>query len=232
MSFSGLAKVQDTEDSPYRNVCYILAQYSDGHISHSSGILVGFNLVLVSAHGVYDDKHGGFAKSVTVSPGAYLDANGKLVQPLGSANKTGIRAPSGWINLKNDAYDWALVGLDKSFTTYQIYGYAQDYTKAINRNITIMGYPQNADSIYYSKGRITGTTDGASDASHVGLWTTSATSQSGMSGGPVIDEATGAVIGIIKGEAYNIIGISKGNVSVPFTEFVVNTIKSYKEDLK
>lgn len=232
LTSSSLNKVQNTEDSPYRNVCYILAQYSDGHLSHSTGVLVGFNLVLVSAHGVYDNEHGGFATSITVAPGAYLDSNGNLQMPLGSAQNTGIRAPSGWVNSKKDSYDWALVGLNRSFTTYQIYGYAKDYTQAVNRNITIMGYPQGGDGIYYSSGTITGTTDGASNISNRGLWTTSATSQAGMSGGPVIDEATGAVIGIVKGEANNIFGMSLGNVSVPLTELVINTIKSYKEDLQ
>jgi len=91
-----------------------------------------------------------------------------------------------------------------------------------------MGYPESANQMYYSTGNITGTTNNMSNEANRGLWTSSASSQAGMSGGPVIDDATGAVVGIVKG----VLNSNGTNVDVPLSELVINTIRAYKEDLQ
>ena len=84
---------------------------------------------------------------------------------------------------------------------YQKCGYVPDYTQATNKDIRLIGYPgvegKGATAFKTSIGQITGTTDNLFINDKVkNLWTLSAKCDGGMSGGPIIEESNGVVIGI------------------------------------
>ena len=64
-----------------------------------------------------------------------------------------------------------------------------------------------------------------SDNRYKELWTTSATSLDGMSGGPMFDLNTATVIGVVKGKTSSLFG---SNVCVPITKQLNDLIKEYK----
>lgn len=214
--------VFNVTQAPYKYSCIIISRFPDGTGVASSGILVGKNIVLASGHGVYEHEHGGEATSVMVGVGTYYTSNGEMKCQFGSYYKKRMILDSAWVNDQKDIGDWALITLPEDFDSYQLTGYAPDYKKAIGRSIRILGYP--GERFCTSTGTITGTTDNLSNERSRGLWTTSACSEKGMSGGPLIDEATGAVIGIVKGKDKLIFG---NNADVPLRKLIIDAIHTY-----
>ena len=207
--------------APYKCACILSVEFPNGRRETSSGILVNKNVVLTSAHGVNKSEYGGSAKSIIVYVGAYYDA-GILKFTQGVGYKKQIIIHNDWAEKQLPKADWALVTLTENFEIYQTCGYSNDYTKSPGRSVTIIGYPDGKD-FCYSKGKITGTTDYKWNEADRGLWTTSAKTVKGMSGGPVIDDSTGVVIGVVKGEdEWN-----RENVDVPLTKLIINAIKTY-----
>ena len=56
--------------APYSAVCYLRAEWSDGSATRASAVIVGVNDVLTALHAVYDTTRGGWARKVTIVPGA------------------------------------------------------------------------------------------------------------------------------------------------------------------
>lgn len=224
---SGLEPVSDFSVSllPYRNMCYIFSTFPDGYLYGSSGTLVSKNVVLASAHGVYNNEHGGKATSVLVAIGAYMDS-GKVIAQSGVYQRKMIVLHEDWTAREYESADWSLIVLPEEFhaISYQGYGYSTDYTQSTGRNITLIGYP-GGTRFCYSKGQITGTTNYKWNEANKGLWTTSAASENGMSGGPVIDDNTGVVIGIIKGKEK----LTGTNVSIPLNKTITDAIQAYSK---
>lgn len=210
--------------APYKYSCLIESAFPSGDTIASSGILVGKNIVLASGHGVYDSKRGGSATNVRVKVGAYYTSTGESKYQSGMYQKENIIIHKDWAENGLDKADWALITIPTTFDSYQKCGYASDYTRVMERKITLLGYP--GKQFCCSKGQITGTTDYKWNEANKGLWTTSAQSDHGMSGGPAIDDETGAVIGVIKGKDTPIIG---SNAVVPLTKVVIDAIKTYSK---
>ncbi len=221
---SGLSDVSmfSITQVPYKYSCMIISRFPNGKGLATSGILVGKNIVLASGHGVYMHDWGGEATSVMVGVGTYYTSDGKMETQYPSCYKKRMILDTAWVNDKKDSGDWALITLPDNYDSYQLTGYAPDYTKAIGRSIRLLGYP--GERFCTSTGTITGTTDDSqSDERYRGLWITSAQSEEGMSGGPMIDEATGAVIGVVKGKERK----SFKNVEVPLRKFIIDAIATY-----
>lgn len=115
--------------------------------------------------------------------------------------------------------------LQNDYTSCQKFGYATDYTQVIGRSVTTAGYPKETLTMNFSCGEITGTTDNKWDEANKGLWKLSTSATDGMSGGPVMDNETGAVIGLINGIDKT---ITHETVAVPLTEFIFNLINQYR----
>lgn len=211
--------------SPYSYCCVILSHFPNGETMQSSGILLGKNVVLTCAHGVYDHDRGGNANSVIISVGAYFNSSEQFIIQHGTTTRKQMVLHKDWVNDQKGTADWALVILKDHyiFNSYPRYGYAPDYTQVIGRTIDLVGYP--GQQFVFSKGTITGTTDNFSDDRYKGLWTTSATSLPSMSGGPMFDVKTGAVIGVVKGKISSLFG---ANVCNPITQELNDLIKEYK----
>lgn len=185
--------------APYRTICFIYATFPDGKSFGSTGTLVGSNVVLASGHGICDPDHGGMATKITVSPEFYHNDDGQHY-PFGIAQSTSRWMASGWQNDFKPEYDWSLICLNKSFPYTQSYGYAPNYSDLINRKIRAIGYIQEVPppNEVWNMYTATGTLTGASERQI--QYTISV--QDGNSGGPIIDEATGAVIGVINNTTY------------------------------
>lgn len=224
---SGITSIPDNMAvlSPYKYCCIISSRFPDGTTMQSSGILLGKDVVLTSAHGVYNHDHGGNSNSIIICVGAYYNSAGKLIVQQGTTNRKQLVMKRSWIDDQKDTSDWALIILEDKYilNSYPTYGYAPDYTKAVDRTIDLVGYP--GEKFVFSQGKITGTTDYKWDDRYKGLWTTSASSSGGMSGGPMFDVQTGAIIGIVKGKSAPFLG---SNVCTPITEDLSNIIKEYK----
>lgn len=206
--------------APCKNMCLISADFPDGTGMNSSGILIAKNLVLASGHGVYNHEHGGAATSVKIEAGAYYSGS-SWVSQQGVVYWQSAVVSEGWVNDQLRSGDWSLIILpsDSGITSYQTVGYVADFTQAKGKDITLIGYPELVFS--YSAGQITGTTNTTLMGTQwKNLWTTSATSAQGMSGGPVLQDADKVVIGVVEGSR-NIIGT---NLCVPLTKEIGDII--------
>lgn len=177
--------VTNTTDSPYRNVCQLTVTYSDGSVAVASGTLVYFNVLLTAGHVVYSHGHG-WATRIDVTPGR----KGREL-PLGSTWATSMTTSNNWINDRNYDYDWAIVDLKDSFSTWQLYACYQSPNVATGRTVQAIGYP-GEKGIYYMY-EDSSTIVGATDLHFDSLYD----SMHGESGGAVIDTKTGYLVGII-----------------------------------
>lgn len=205
MATSSSTKLEDVSPfivsfAPYKYMCLITATFPNGKVMESSGILISKNLVLASAHGIYKSEYGGAAKSVIIGVGAYFSGSERKYQGY-VQDWIGAILNSNWPTTEKQEYDWSLIKLSQNVDSYQKCGYVPDFTQATGKDIRLIGYPGvenvGATAFKTSTGQITGITNSLNmDEKSQNLWTLSAESANGISGGPVIEESTGLVIGI------------------------------------
>lgn len=219
LSFVGFA--------PYKHMCLITATFPDGTSIDSSGILISKNLVLASAHGIYNHKYGGAAKHVQIWIGTYFTDSERVAQG-GTQSWNGAHLKTGWTEKQLTQCDWSLIILSQNVSTYEKCGYVPDIEEAKGKAIRTIGYPgiQNIGSVYfkYSTGEITGTTNVAfTSEQYKNLWKLSNETDNGMSGGPIIEQSSGIVIGVIQGKVVNAFGIQTP-AGVPLTKEIADVI--------
>lgn len=210
--------------APYKNMCLITATFPNGTISDSSGILISKNLVLASAHGVYNPEHGGAAKHVEIGVGAYFSGSKREYQ-IGKQNWTGAKLSKLWTTTGKHEYDWSLIMLSQNVESYQKCAYFPDFTQSNGKAVRVIGYPgvekKGAISFQTSMGQITGTTNSTIMGEiWKNLWTISAESTIGMSGGPIIEESSGLVIGVFVGNR----NIFNTTLALPLTKEIADII--------
>lgn len=213
--------------APYKHMCLLTATFPNGTVEESSGILISKNLVLASAHGIYKSKYGGAAKSVIIGVGAYFSGSERKYQGY-VQDWNGAVLSKKWAESELLKEDWSLIKLSQNVDSYQRCGYVDDFTKATGKDIRLIGYPgiENVGAVSFktSIGQITGTTNVISTKEqYKNLWKLSAESTQGMSGGPVIEESTGTVIGVIHGKVVNAFGVQTP-VGVPLTKEIADVI--------
>lgn len=213
--------------APYKHMCLLTATFPDGTVEESSGILISKNLVLASAHGIYKSKYGGAAKSVIIGVGAYFSGSERKYQGY-VQNWNGAVLSKKWAESELLKEDWSLIKLSQTVDSYQRCGYVDDFTKATGKDIRLIGYPgiENVGAVSFktSIGQITGTTNVISTKEqYKNLWKLSAECTQGMSGGPVVEESTGTVIGVIHGRVVNAFGVQTP-VGVPLTKEIADVI--------
>ena len=183
----GRIQITNTTDSPYRNFCRVEATFSDNVVYTASGVLVDFDVVLTAAHVIYRHNNNvGWATSVRVIPGKYGNS-----EPLGDTYSTNITSNEAYINNIDHNYDWAMIDLQDSFSTFQLYGYYSDYSGLSGTWIEAYGYPNYItppNVLYKSTSTIVSSTDG--------LITHICDVTDGQSGGPVLDFMTDYLVGI------------------------------------
>ena len=220
LSFVGFA--------PYKHMCLITATFPNGTSMDSSGILISKNLVLASAHGIYNHERGGAAKHVEIGIGTYFTDSERVAQG-GTQSWNGAHLKTGWTEKQLAQCDWSLIILSQNVSTYEKCGYVPDIENAKGKAIRVIGYPgiPNIGSVYfkYGTGEITGTTNNIATKEELkNIWKYSIESEEGMSGGPIIEQSSGLVIGVVKGTVSNILGIQISTVGVPLTKEIADVI--------
>lgn len=204
-------EIWNIQDSPYRNICCITTIFPDGYSIVGSGTLVYFDILLTAGHCVYKSEHGGWASTIKVVPGEF-----KNQEPLGFTTSTLITCPNEYLNDTNPQYDWAVVDLQHSFDTWQLYGYYGNYSTVLNYEVTGLGYPDNSGSVMYEdKGNITYIDDKEIVCSFA--------AKPGESGGALIDDKTGYLVGIL---------VRAGNnytVAIHMNQRIANVIMSRRD---
>lgn len=208
--------ITDTLGSPQRNVCFIEVHFSDGFEARGTGTLVNFDVVLTAGHVIYQHNHGGYATSIEVVPAMV----NYISRPLPASKCNGKTAmPSGWINSHNYNYDWAVFKLTKSYDTYQLYGFYKDNSVEVNRTVVTYGYPCDSETNMMScTGKVLSATDYTMNINN--------DMAQGDSGGPIIDESSGYLVGVFSTMHKNGFGIPDYNTAVKINQTVVNAIKA------
>lgn len=189
--------VNDRSTSPYREIAFIQSIFPDGTVARGSGTVVGNNDVLTALHVIYDDRYGGKAVSVTVTPGAYINST-SFSAPLGtyaahswsgySSNwdKNGDHVPS----YEEVGHDLALISLDTNIgATTGILGIS---TTGSDLTGTVLGYPVRGTGLMQD-------TAAASYVADYPLYFVGTGLGSGASGGPLLDGsgATASIRGVL-----------------------------------
>jgi len=145
--------------SPYKEVCFIQSIFPDGSVVRGSGTITGNNDVLTALHVIYDAEYGGKAVSVTVTPGAFVNANvGSFSAPLGtySANSwTGISGNwdtnnDGLLSASESGRDLAVVTLDVNISS--LTGALAISSQTGNFLATVDGYPARGTGLMEDSG--------------------------------------------------------------------------------
>ena len=185
--------------APYSSVCYIRCDWADGSATRASGVVVGYNDVLTALHVVYDDSRGGWARSVTIIPGA--DTSPFIATPFGSYNDVGTmvgRAPNwdlngdGLLDAHESEGDLALLGMRSRIG--DVTGWLPLAQVPNDFNGTMVGYPaagtgMMAESVF------------ADASTYASVYDIQGSLGPGASGGPLLDSIGGvtAVTGVLSG---------------------------------
>jgi len=149
-----LAITTTAANTPFSAYLQVAAEFSDGTILQSSGVMVGPNDVLTAANGIYSQEHGGWATNIQVTPGHFGD-----LKPFGVHSASQISAPLAWQNSSDLSSDYGLLSLatDIGYVTGWVeMGYAGTLAGVNNYTLSTLGYPtdQGGNTLYYSSGSV------------------------------------------------------------------------------
>ncbi len=210
--------ITNTTDSPYRNVCCLVITYPNGSKTIGSGVLVYFDVLLTAAHCVYQHDRGGWATSIEIVPGR----QGENKRPLGTAYPTKTMCSQEWIDNRNYDGDWAIIDLDRSFDTWQLFGYYNNYYNQLGTSVTAIGYPGEEDIRYH----MYADTNSISYVTEY-QYTVLCDLTGGQSGGALIDDKSGYLIGIISNEKEIVPGEEYANRCLRLTPALCSVIQSH-----
>jgi V8-like Glu-specific endopeptidase len=140
--------------TPYSAYLQVAAQFSDGSVLQSSGVMVGPNDVLTAANAIYSLEHGGWASTIQVTPGRYGD-----LKPFGVHSASQVSTPLAWQNSSDLNSDYGLLSLasDIGYVTGWVeMGYAGTLSGVSNYSLSTLGYPTDlgGNTLYYSSGSV------------------------------------------------------------------------------
>ena len=109
-------EITNRTDAPYRSIAYVVSTWADGSATRGSGTVVGVNDVLTALHVVFNSARGGWATSVTITPGADTQP---YDAPFGSFTGSRLNGRTGNWDTNGDKllsyaeaqYDLAVIGL-------------------------------------------------------------------------------------------------------------------------
>ena len=211
-------RITNTTDSPYRNICCLEITFPDGKTYMGSGVLVYFDVMLTAGHCVYNEEYGGWATSIKITPGR----NGQDNEPFGVAYPTNISCSKEWVDKSNHDGDWAIVDLNRSFDTWQLYGYYSNIYSQLGTSVTAIGYPAQFQYYMYAD------TNSISYVTEY-QYTVLCDMTGGQSGGALIDVRSGYLIGINTWVEEITAGEEYANHCLRLTPELCNIIKARRE---
>ena len=99
-------RIQNTKVVPWKRICHLTIEGKNGSKFLGTGALIGPRTVVTAGHCVFLHGAGGWAKSITVSPGR----NGNSF-PFGKAMAVQLHTVKGWKDGKNRQYDYGAITL-------------------------------------------------------------------------------------------------------------------------
>ena len=194
-------EITNRTDAPYRSIAYVVSTWADGSATRGSGTVVGVNDVLTALHVVFNSARGGWATSVTVTPGADTQP---YDAPFGSFTGSGlIGRTSNWdtngdqlLSYAEAQYDLAVIGLNQRIG--DVTGWLGTQSLGIDFYGVMAGYPsrgtgQMVESVY-------------ADAVYgYGVYEIGSVLGGGASGGPLLSTLNGktTVVGVLSGGTSN-----------------------------
>ena len=133
-------RITNTTQVPWRRICALRIQFPSGATYRGTGFLVGPRAVVTAGHCVYLRNQGGWARRVTVIPGA----NGAAA-PFGRADSGTLRSVRGWVTSKRPESDYGCVILPQNAfggRNLGSFGFAAfDAQTLLAQRAVIAGYP-------------------------------------------------------------------------------------------
>lgn len=102
-------QIKNTKAFPYQAICHLSIEAQNGKKYIGSAWFVDPNTLVTAGHCVFLHGAGGWAKSITVTPGL----NGEE-KPFGSFVSTNFVSVAGWVKDRNRSHDYAVIKLDSS----------------------------------------------------------------------------------------------------------------------
>jgi V8-like Glu-specific endopeptidase len=217
-----LAITTNASTTPFSAYLQVAAQFSDGSVLQSSGVMVGPNDVLTAANAIYSQEHGGWATNIQVTPGRF----GGL-KPFGVHSASQISAPLAWQNSSDLSSDYGLLSLasDIGYVTGWVEtGYAGTLSGLSNYTLSTLGYPTDlgGNTLYYSSGSIDEV------AANELVFTDDLDMMAGQNGSPVVFNSGG--VDIVLGLAAQVTDNSEDNRVLALTAESFQTIQTWAAD--
>lgn len=201
---------------PFNGIGFVRTTRSTGGVTSASGIVVGRNLVLTSAHVIHDYKSGlGDAQQINFYAG--YNYNGSS---LDSSSATAYYVSSGWNESEDINYDWAVIELDESMDSNLVSVLPCQAMSNVQYVMTV-GYPA---TFHGEMGAAQGISEGVVFYQDSLYMRTTAEGDRGSSGGAFLD---------INGGDFIVVGITSGanglgQLGGPrINSTIVNLINSY-----
>jgi V8-like Glu-specific endopeptidase len=217
-----LAITTTASTTPFSAYLQVAAQFSDGTILQSSGVMVGPNDVLTAANAIFSQAHGGWATNIQVTPGRYGD-----LKPFGVHSASQISAPLAWQNSSDLSSDYGLLSLatDIGYVTGWVEtGYAGTLSGLSNYTLSTLGYPtdQGGNTLYYSSGSVDQVVGSGL------IFTDDLDMMAGQNGSPVVFNSGG--VDIVLGLAAQVTDNAEDNRVLALTAESFQTIQTWMAD--
>jgi V8-like Glu-specific endopeptidase len=182
---------------PYSSICYVQCVWPDGFLTRASAVVVGPNDVLTAEHVVFDANHGGYALSITISPGA--DTYPAFDASLGSYSDVGViftrtanwdSDGDGLLTSAESQSDLALLGLRTPIGSVSGFTPVTPYAGDVSG--TIDGYPARGTGLMEEAVM-------AQESPYWSVYNVDASLGPGASGSPLLQTVNGVtyVVGVL-----------------------------------
>ena len=222
-----LIKIPNPKEQPYCKTLKVRGYDSKGARFHGTAALIGPKIALTAAHCIWDDTNNDYTfRNWMCWPG--YDMNTCLAA---GAGWTRVFFDERWKTTHRREYDWAIVVLEKDYSNvvgwYGVNRY-EDYKLLETQPVTLLGFPgvppKNEPTDEWPYDTMYGSNGTVLQANEVNYLHSAATA-GGMSGGPIIEKATGKILGIH-------IGKQEGSSYPLAVRITTQIINSAREALK
>ncbi|WP_051908702.1 trypsin-like serine peptidase [Candidatus Odyssella acanthamoebae] len=147
-------RIYNTDESPWRMHGHLEMIFPNKKFYIGSGTLISPYHVLTAGHCLYNSDYGGWAESITFTPGQ----NGER-SPFGSVRVTHLITVKGWVEEEKGEWDFGMLILDKDIGNQTgwcgILSGSDKYLHNLS-SINVTGYPGSVQTKGYEE-RINGT---------------------------------------------------------------------------